>query len=40
MGWEQYMVDMEKAFRAMQVSLDYFKKERKKLAKAKDHNQT
>jgi len=26
MGWKTYMIDMEKAFRSMQVSLDYFKK--------------
>ena len=34
------MVEMEKAFRSMQVSLDTFKKERKKLMKSKDLNQT
>ena len=26
MGWKDYMVEMEKAFRSMQVSLDAFKK--------------
>jgi len=39
MGWGSNMVEMEKAFRSMQVSLDAFKKERKKLMKAKDFSQ-
>jgi len=26
MGWKDYMVEMEKAFRSMQISLDAFKK--------------
>ena len=33
------MIEMEKAFRLMQISLDRFTKSRKKLIKAKDANQ-
>ena len=40
MGWKDYMVEMEKAFRSMQISLDAFQKQRKKLMKVKDMNQT